>query len=98
MAEPSKPNRYARASWGGSGIGWAMVADIVTGTFLWGGVGWLLDRWLGTGPWIMIVGFLVGYAMGTYAAILHMRRMQKDAPRQPWESPRDPGEEPGDLI
>lgn len=65
------------------GIGWAMVADILTGTFLWGGAGFLLDRWLGTRPWIMVGGFVVGYVVGIYAAMLHMRRMQAAKPPPP---------------
>ena len=30
------------------------------------GVGWLLDRWLGTGPWLMVAGIVVGSALGLY--------------------------------
>lgn len=32
-------------------------------------VGWLLDRWLGTGPWLLVVGFLLGAAAGFYEFI-----------------------------
>jgi len=28
------------------------------------GAGWLLDRWLGTKPWLMIVFFFLGAAAG----------------------------------
>lgn len=88
--EQQARNRWAmQRSWGGSGIGWTMVADVVTGTFLWGGIGWLVDRWLGTDPWVMIVGFVVGNAIGIYAASLHMRRMQRDAPA-PGTTPAPP--------
>ena len=57
-----------------------MTADIVTGTFLFGGVGWLIDRWLGTEPWVMVGGFIIGHGMGIYAAMLHMKRMQREVP------------------
>ena len=30
------------------------------------GAGWLLDRWLGTGPWLLIVGIVVGSAAGLF--------------------------------
>jgi F0F1-type ATP synthase assembly protein I len=30
------------------------------------GLGWLLDRWLGTSPWLMVVGILLGSALGLY--------------------------------
>lgn len=31
------------------------------------GVGWLLDRWLGVFPALMVVGALVGAALATYS-------------------------------
>ncbi|HJT66209.1 MAG TPA: AtpZ/AtpI family protein [Pyrinomonadaceae bacterium] len=30
------------------------------------GAGWLLDRWLDTGPWLLIVGIVVGSAAGLF--------------------------------
>lgn len=49
-----------------SGIGFAfrigveLVASLIVG----GGIGLLLDRWLGTGPWLMVVFFLLGAGAG----------------------------------
>jgi ATP synthase protein I len=51
---------------GVSGFGFAMrigvelVASLVVG----GGIGLLLDNWLGTQPWLMLVFFLLGAAAG----------------------------------
>jgi len=41
-------------------IGSELVAALIVGV----GLGWLLDRWLGTGPWLMILFFFVGGAAG----------------------------------
>jgi len=41
-------------------IGVELVAAIVVAM----GAGWLLDRWLGTKPWLMIVFFFLGSAAG----------------------------------
>ena len=30
------------------------------------GLGWLLDRWLGTAPWLLVTGIVVGSAVGLY--------------------------------
>jgi len=30
------------------------------------GAGWLLDRWLGTDPWLLIGGIVLGSAVGLY--------------------------------
>ena len=32
-------------------------------------VGWLLDRWLNTAPWLLVVGIIVGAAAGFYELI-----------------------------
>ena len=41
-------------------IGVELVVTTLVGTFL----GYLLDRWLGTEPWLMILGVLFGSAAG----------------------------------
>ena len=38
------------------------------------GVGWLLDRWLGTG-WLMIVGIILGSVVGFYEFIRIISKM-----------------------
>ncbi len=30
------------------------------------GLGYLLDRWLRTGPWLLVAGIVVGSALGLY--------------------------------
>ena len=30
------------------------------------GLGWLLDRWLGTSPWLLVAGIVLGSALGLY--------------------------------
>ena len=32
-------------------------------------IGWLLDRWLGTGPWLLVAGIVLGAAAGFYEFI-----------------------------
>lgn len=41
-------------------IGVELVAALVVSV----GVGWLLDRWLGTRPWLMVAFFFIGSAAG----------------------------------
>ena len=41
-------------------IGVELVAGLVVG----GGMGWLLDMWLGTGPFLLILFFFLGAAAG----------------------------------
>lgn len=52
-----------------SGIAYAaaisLFASVAAGLI----VGWLLDRWLGTGPWLLVVGLLLGAVAGFYEFI-----------------------------
>ncbi len=47
------------------------TADFLAGIFTWGGVGWGLDHLLGTGPVLMLIGFVVGNMAGLY--LLYLR-------------------------
>lgn len=43
-----------------STVGFSFVLAIVLGAWL----GWLLDRWLGTSPWLFFLFFVIGLAAG----------------------------------
>lgn len=50
----------------------AMVADLLSGVFVWGGIGWALDTYvLHTQPWGLVLGVVLGFALGTY--LLYLR-------------------------
>ena len=40
----------------------SLFAAVVSGLI----VGWLLDRWLGTRPWLLVLGIVLGAAAGFY--------------------------------
>lgn len=44
---------------------WKAVAYLITGPLIYGGIGYLLDRWLGTN-WIVGVGIVGGMALSLY--------------------------------
>lgn len=47
------------------GIGFTLVAYVLVFT----GIGYGLDRLLGSGPWLMVAGVFVGAGLGFYAMI-----------------------------
>jgi F0F1-type ATP synthase assembly protein I len=53
-----------------------MAAELIAALLTWAGIGWLLDRWLGTGPWMLSIGALVGNAAGLYLIWLRSGRME----------------------
>jgi ATP synthase protein I len=68
----------SRDLWRGLGEGWSALSYIVAGFLFWGGVGYLLDRWLGTKPVLFIVGALVGNFGGIYLLYLRYGRADGD--------------------
>lgn len=55
-----------RAGAGASGLGVAMRigVELVTTVLVGVGIGWALDTWLGTAPWLMVVFIFLGGAAG----------------------------------
>jgi F0F1-type ATP synthase assembly protein I len=53
-----------------------MAAELIAALLTWSGIGWLLDRWLGTGPWMLAIGALIGNAAGIYLIWLRSGRME----------------------
>ena len=71
---PAAPERGARSvpqAPGPSPLGRAfrMSTEFVAGIIAGGGLGWLLDRWLGTSPWGLIVFLMLGFAAGTFNVV-----------------------------
>jgi len=52
-----------------------MVADLVTATGVWAAIGFGLDRWLGTWPFLFTIGAVVGHATGIYMLFQRSQRM-----------------------
>ena len=65
-AQDVDPQHEDRSAWQQMDTGWVMSIELLTATFLYGGIGWLLDRWLHTAPWLLSFGFLLGFATGFY--------------------------------
>jgi F0F1-type ATP synthase assembly protein I len=61
---PASPPRQ------GSGVetGYAVIGTMISGMAVWGGAGWLLDRWLDTRVFAP-VGIIVGMAVAIYLVV-----------------------------
>lgn len=58
----------AGQSHAGTNEGWAVITTLIGGFVIWGGIGWLLDRWLGT-TFLVAVGLIIGMGLGIYAVV-----------------------------
>jgi ATP synthase protein I len=61
-------------AWSGVGIGWAIISTLIAGMLVLGGLGYLLDRVLGTGAVLTAVGIVTGAGFGIYIVYLRFGR------------------------
>lgn len=48
----------------GLGTGLKVAVDLLAGVVVGVGIGYLVDRWLGTAPWFLVAMLFVGFAAG----------------------------------
>jgi ATP synthase protein I len=69
-----------------SGFAFRIGVELVVALVVGAGIGWLLDRWLGTGPFLFLLFFFLGAAAGilnVFRAAKEMQRQQASLPPAP---------------
>ena len=64
---------------GADALGATVLAYLITGPLLFGGLGWLADRWLGT-TFLVALGAVVGMALSLYTIWLRYGTSQAPTP------------------
>ena len=64
------------------GMGFSIAAQLVAGVLVGGAIGYYLDRWLGSAPWLMVLFLMFGFAAGLMNVIRTAREMQKISEEQ----------------
>jgi F0F1-type ATP synthase assembly protein I len=64
-----------RSAWNGIDQSGIIGAELVSAVLIWAFAGYWVDRWLGTAPWFLVIGALVGNAAGIYLIWLRAKRM-----------------------
>lgn len=74
---PAGKGALPSGSWG---IGFRAGVEVVSALVVGVGLGLLLDRWLGTWPWLFLVFFVLGAAAGVLNVyrLISPRRIRKD--------------------
>jgi ATP synthase protein I len=61
---PARSSADASAAASGWARGFRLSSELVAGVVVGAGLGWLIDRWLGSTPWGLMVFLLLGFAAG----------------------------------
>ncbi|WP_417518215.1 AtpZ/AtpI family protein [Minwuia sp.] len=69
------------------GVAWRISAELVAAFMVCGFVGYWLDEWLGTRPWIMVAGLLLGGVVGMRNVYVVANRMSKAAEEKTDDEP-----------
>ena len=86
----TRPTAALKESFTGLDHSSIMGMELLSAIMLWTGIGWLADRWLGTSPWLLVVGGLIGNFAGLYLIWLRSGRMD-EAERRELQARRRPG-------
>lgn len=70
---PATPDAHAQAH-----LAWRMVIELVAGLAIGFGIGYGLDALLGTGPWLMIIFILLGFAAGIRTMMRSAKEVQAE--------------------
>ena len=63
----------------GADQGWAVLSTMMSGLVVFGGIGFLLDRWFDSRLWTPI-GLIFGMSLGIYAVVMRFGRPQTVEP------------------
>ena len=63
----------------GMGRGLRLGSEFAAAILVGAGMGYLLDQWLGTSPWLMLILLLLGFAAGVLNVIRSAKQMNEAA-------------------
>ena len=66
---PSEPPRDENDRVPNANQGMTALSYLIAGIAVWGLIGWLVDRWLGTGGIAIGIGVVIGAAGGVYLIV-----------------------------
>jgi ATP synthase protein I len=76
-ARPSSGGGRQRGLWVGLDHASIMGTELMAAILVWTAIGWWADRLLGTTPWLLVIGGLIGNAAGLYLIWLRSGRMEQ---------------------
>lgn len=78
--ERAQPSNEVTAQ--GMSLAFRIVGEFVSGVLVGAGLGWLIDHWLGTSPWGLIVLLLLGFVAGVLNVLRAVGKVAQPEARQ----------------
>ena len=92
---PASPARQPSGS--GADTGWAVTGTLISGMAVWGGAGWLLDRWLDIVVFFP-VGIIFGMTVAIYLVVKRFGAIDPAPSRQNGDTPGGRRSRPGKVT
>lgn len=86
QSSPSRGDGPGAAEGSPGGDPWHAFGYVVSGVALYGFLGWLADRWLGT-TFLVALGVVVGAGLGLYLTFSRFNKMSPASPAPPTRQP-----------
>lgn len=78
-ARTARQLSHEAAGQAAAGQAWRILADLFGGVFVGLAIGFIVDRFAGTGPWGLIGGVLLGFAVSVFMAWRTAQRLMAQA-------------------
>lgn len=88
----SQPDSSTTARSRDFGVAYRVFIEMAAGVAVGGGLGWFLDGWLGTRPWLMVALCALGFAAGISNALRAARQLANEAERRDQAGGKDSSE------
>ncbi len=75
------------------GMAMRLVAELVSGLIIGMLFGWLLDKWLGTKPWLLIIFIFLGLGAGIFNVVRAAKQIEATAAQKREEAEKADGKE-----
>lgn len=85
------PEHGAERDFRGFTLAMRLSSEFVAGVIVGVGLGWVLDRAVGSSPWGLIVFTILGFIAGVYNMMRALGRLPKPGETTPTNGPRDQG-------
>jgi ATP synthase protein I len=80
--ETHRPSQSSEPQSRQFGVAYRVLVEMLAGVVVGGGLGWLLDQWLGTRPWLLMAMIVLGFAAGMSNAYRVTRQYAARAERE----------------